>query len=469
MSTKSPKAKSRSSAGIVVAPRKKSKEQLAAELIAHKAKIAEEEAEKLKHLIVEPPLRDGSLHQRARYYPPKSHAFPPPPEPEEPEEDEGPTEPVPEAVSTGRRRSGLPSEMFDNLDRNTSHDVSRAPSKRPPGEESSTAAEPGKKSATVGLPPIDVEDEDANPVPEVLRPTVIVEGGTEAGTPRNQRRSLKKQGLPRPSFAGKIVSMELLPDVFCVGHDVSRRSDSPFSTALPVPRKHALSDVLRECDELHEEGIRKTRLLIPDYKAARRLMESAWEMMEDKLAEEAEFIESIRKPPPEEEKPAEDGNEEKSNAEVRTQAEKQRHRVAQHKLQHAAHVENEITYKKSMGTDLTLVYTRLEEWEKVDTTTALVLSFSGAPKRSGSPRRGSTKIADEKTDRDEERWAQLMIRRAVACAHRGPEHIGRAEEYLAEVLTACPRHRDAKQGQRCVRFLRSQMVTEGAHPSYQIV
>merc|ERR1712178_442099 len=64
-------------------------------------------------------------------------------------------------------------------------------------------------------------------------------------------------------------------------------------------------------------------------------------------------------------------------------------------------------YRMAMGVDLTLVYSRLQDWEKVDEFTCSLLEVFGPP----------GELPQLKSERDEERWAQVMVRRGVACAY----------------------------------------------------
>lgn len=104
-------------------------------------------------------------------------------------------------------------------------------------------------------------------------------------------------------------------------------------------------------------------------------------------------------------------------------------------------------HKLALGLDMTLVYARLLQWDKVDQIAGIVLELFGPP----------NETPELKNKEDEMKWSQLMIRRGVACIFLGEDDRPRGQTYFTDVIKVLPNHRDANRGQRCINFLDSQL------------
>merc|ERR1712054_678400 len=105
-------------------------------------------------------------------------------------------------------------------------------------------------------------------------------------------------------------------------------------------------------------------------------------------------------------------------------------------------------HKFTRGLDLTLVYARVQMWNKVDKLCGQLLKFWSLP----------GKQPTFESSQDEAQWILYMVRRAVACTHMGRDQYERAASYYSDVLKVMPLNRDAQRGLRSIRFLGSQMV-----------
>jgi len=243
--------------------------------------------------------------------------------------------------------------------------------------------------------------------------------------------------------------MVSLPDVFRGAPPLPKRSDSPFSSSLPLPSRYRSKSFLCESDARHDMAIRSLRLRVPDYEGARNAMEGAWNLMEGELENGAVAAEQTPKV----------GDDDYLGVCGATptsvvSSSRKRDRDRQKVEKDLAQKEDERMdmtkeHKVTKSLDLTLVYSRLQEWDKIDEVVGSILHIFGPP---GLP----PTLA---TPEDEMHWSQLMVRRGVACTHLGTKHFCRGEEYFNEVIKIFPKHRDAKRGLQCLRFLRKQMCT----------
>lgn len=255
-----------------------------------------------------------------------------------------------------------------------------------------------------------------------------------------------------------------LPEIFERSSLVpARESDSPFSSFLPLPSRHSNTEMLKASSALHEEGIRRLRR--HEYALARVSMEMAWETMEDELAAADLGIarqfgilnaESTCRTEVPRQTSSSSSKSYLLEDRKRDSYDNQRKRdSAKYACRKAERMRLEWEHKISMGSDLILVYARLKMWEEVDDFCGNALQLWPL----------IAKLPHFESDEDELLWCQYMVRRAVACVHLGKCHFCRAEAYYVDVLKVMPSHRDAKNGLRCVRFLKSQMLPAEAQSS----
>jgi len=99
---------------------------------------------------------------------------------------------------------------------------------------------------------------------------------------------------------------------------------------------------------------------------------------------------------------------------------------------------------------LCLAYERLEKWEKIDTLVHEALQTFGAANSRGVPIFENLEA--------ENRWVRLLVRRGVACAYLGEEHLDRGLKYFSLALRVQPRCRQASTGAQIMGFLIAQLL-----------
>lgn len=249
------------------------------------------------------------------------------------------------------------------------------------------------------------------------------------------------------------VDMVALPDVFRTAPAPPRRTDSPFSSSLPLPSRYRSKSFLCESDARHDIAIRSLRLRVPDYETARKTMEVAWNAMTEELEKEAVAEEETPKVGHDEYLGIHGATPTSVISASRKRDNKNTKKIEMERARKEdERIEMAKEHKVTKALDLTLVYARLQEWEKIDEVVGSVLHIFGPP---GLP----PTLA---TPEDEMHWSQLMVRRGVACTHLGTQHFCRGEEYLNEVINIFPKQRDAKRGLQCLQFLVKQMSTPEA-------
>ncbi|CAE8741041.1 unnamed protein product [Polarella glacialis] len=102
-----------------------------------------------------------------------------------------------------------------------------------------------------------------------------------------------------------------------------------------------------------------------------------------------------------------------------------------------------------LSREICIAYVKLHRWRDLEAFVADALEAFGPP-GSGLPVFTSQQA--------EEVWVYLLMRRGVACAFLGAEHVTRGQKYLQLILRLQPRNRLVVRGLQLLRFLASQLT-----------
>lgn len=276
----------------------------------------------------------------------------------------------------------------------------------------------------------------------------------EANQPKAAEAAVLPSVVPQTRDPSKHSCTGGLPEIFKeTGPILPSETDSPFSSQLPMLRRHSKCFMLNGSDLHHEEGCRHLRR--QDYEQALQCMEAAMKEMEKELHNSAQKDADEFAPPEidsEEEREAMEDPSQATATLKRMAFEQKKLKIKSLKLMldqrgnERQRVAKE--HRITRGLDLTLAYSRVKHWQKVDELCGELLKFWSSP--GTQPTFGGSE--------DEARWILYMVRRAVACTRMGTDHFDRATSYYTDVLKVVPSNRDAQLGLRSIRFLESQMV-----------